>query len=166
MITEGKARSQEQDAREVLYSLTAALREQLGSRLIALVLFGSRARGDSEDSSDWDFLLIAEDLPRKVFVRHIYVKGLLPHSWRAVASILAKTPKEFEASLQTVYLDIATDGIVLYDKGRYVGARLAQIRRQLQSTGLHRTRQGREMQWRWKSTPRTDWSFEWDDSLL
>ena len=165
MSTKGNKRIQKQPAQEVLHPLTATLREQLGSRLVALVLFGSRARGDAEDGSDWDFLLIAEDLPRKVFDRHIYVKRLLPLPWRAVASILAKTPDEFEASLQTVYLDIATDGIILYDKGQYISDRLAQVRRQLQSSGLHRTQQGREMQWRWKSMSRADWSFEWDDIL-
>ena len=165
MSTKGKKRLQEQAAREALHPLPATLQEQLGSRLVALVLFGSRARGDAENGSDWDFLLIAGDLPRKVFDRHIYVKRLLPPPWRAVASILAKTPDEFEASIQTVYLDIATDGIVLYDKDQYISDRLAQVRRQLQSAGLHRTQQGREMQWRWKSMPRADWSFEWDDVL-
>jgi predicted nucleotidyltransferase len=166
MSTKVKKRLQEQAAWETLSSLTAALYEQLGSRLVALVLFGSRARGDAGDNSDWDLLLIAEDLPRKVFERHMYVKRLLPLPWRAVASVLAKTPNEFEASLQTVYLDIATDGIILYDKGQYVSDRLAKVRRQLQSAGLHRTQQGREMQWRWKSMPRADWSFEWDDVLV
>ena len=158
-------RIKERKTREALHLLTVALREQLGNRLVALVLFGSRARGDAEDTSDWDLLLIAEDLPPKAFERHIYVKRLLPVSWRAVASVLAKTPEEFEAGLQTVYLDIATDGIVLYDRLRYVSNRLAQLRRQLQSTGLHRTRQGREMQWRWNTAPQADWSFEWDDIL-
>lgn len=165
MSTKGEARVREQAVREALNPLTTALHEQLGGRLVALVLFGSRARGDAEDSSDWDFLLVAQNLPRKVFDRHIYVKRLLPLPWRAVASILAKTPEEFEASLQTVYLDIATDGIILYDTHRYVSDKLALVRQQLQLNGLHRIQTGRDMQWQWEKAPRADWSFEWDDVL-
>ena len=165
MTTKSEEQTQGQIVREALYSLTSALREQLGSQFIALVLFGSRARGDAEDTSDWDLLLIAENLPRKAFDRHLYVKQLLPHSWRAVASVLAKTPEEFDASLQTVYLDIATDGVVLYDTGQYITDRLMLVRQQLQSVGLHRVQQGRDMHWRWKTAPWADWSFEWDDIL-
>ncbi len=165
MTTNIEEWTKEQDTREALHSLTAALYEQLESRFIALVLFGSRARGDAEDTSDWDFLLIAENLPRKAFERHIYIKRLLSPSWRAIASVLAKTPDEFEASLQTVYLDIATDGVVLYDSDQYISDKLRLVRQQLQSVGLHRIRQGRDMHWCWNTTPWTDWSFEWDDIL-
>ena len=165
MTTKIEKWTKEQHLGKALSSLTAALYEQLGSHFIALVLFGSRARDDAEDTSDWDFLLIAEDLPRKAFERHLYIKRLLPPSWRAIASVLAKTPDEFEASLQTVYLDIATDGIVLYDSGQYISEKLILVRQQLQSVGLHRIRNGRDMHWRWKTAPWPDWSFEWDDIL-
>ena len=32
-------------------------------RLVAVVLFGSRARGEGSETSDWDLLVIAEGLP-------------------------------------------------------------------------------------------------------
>ncbi len=50
-----------------------ALRAALGERLVAIVLFGSRARGDSTADSDWDLLVIAEGLPERTLERHFYL---------------------------------------------------------------------------------------------
>ena len=50
----------------VCEQVVAALQNALGDRLIAVVLFGSRARGEVAPRSDWDFLVIAEDLPERV----------------------------------------------------------------------------------------------------
>ena len=55
-----------------------AFRHGLGDRLIAVVLFGSRARGDADPTSDWDLQVVARDLPAKVFQRRLYLKRLLP----------------------------------------------------------------------------------------
>ena len=49
-----------------------ALREALGDNLIAVVLYGSRAKGEAHDQSDWDLLLIAENLPEKPLARHFF----------------------------------------------------------------------------------------------
>jgi len=45
-------------------------RQNLGERLDAAVLSGSRARGEATEESDWDLLIIAEDLPRSPLARH------------------------------------------------------------------------------------------------
>jgi predicted nucleotidyltransferase len=82
-----------------LQPLTQALQRQFGDDLIALVLFGSRARGDHHPGSDWDLLLIAHRLPERAFKRHLTVKTSLPVEWRGKVSILAKTPAEFEDHL-------------------------------------------------------------------
>jgi uncharacterized protein len=58
------------------------LKGGLGDKLIAVVLFGSRARGDANEDSDWDLLLIARDLPERVLRRHLWLKGMLPVVWR------------------------------------------------------------------------------------
>ena len=50
----------EQEARQQLVSI---LKDRLGDRLLALVLFGSRARRAAQVDSDWDVLAIATDLP-------------------------------------------------------------------------------------------------------
>ncbi len=152
--------------REALEPVITALRKKLGERLIALVLFGSRARDEATVASDWDLLLITEELPQKSFDRHLFVKQLLPPFWRGVVSILAKTPEEFDASIQALYLDIAIDGVILFDKGSYMADRLALLNQQLATRGLYRTREGTELIWRWQSEPVGDWSFEWDEAPL
>jgi len=41
--------------------------EKLGVKVVKIILFGSRARGDHRGDSDWDVLVVVgEDVPRKV----------------------------------------------------------------------------------------------------
>ncbi len=78
----------------VLNQVVEALKQNLDDRLIAVVLFGSRARGEAQEESDWDLLIIARHLPPRPFQRHRYLKGMLPAIWRGCVSLLAKTPEE------------------------------------------------------------------------
>jgi len=136
-----------------------ALRNGLGDDLLAVVLFGSRARGEATAESDWDLLLIARNLPSKTLARHFYLKTMLPASWRARVSLLAKTPQEFEAHIPPLYLDIALEGIVLYDPKHYITPRLAWLRRQIEARGLRRRHLGRDLVW---DSPSPAWAFGWE----
>lgn len=147
---------------DVLKQTVTALQAALADRLVAVVLFGSQARGDASQDSDWDVLVIAEALPEKSFERHMFVKRLLPPAWRGAISVLAKTPSEFEAHLPSLYLDIALDGQILYDQRRYAAGRLADLRRLIERAGLHRER-GRDGDiWRWHKEPAAAWALEWE----
>jgi len=148
--------------RATLAPLLAALQRGLGSDLIALALFGSRARGEASPESDWDLLLIANRLPEKPLQRHFYLKAMLPDEWRAQVSILAKTPAEFEARLPPLYLDIALDGLLLYDPQGYLQLRLDRLRRQMRRLRLQRERVNGDWVWRWQRTPPTDRSLAWE----
>jgi hypothetical protein len=129
---------------------------------VAVVLFGSRARGEADEASDWDLLVIARHLPDKVLERHLWLKSTLPVAWRGCTAILAKTLLEFEARLPALYLDIALDGIVLYDTNEYVTERLARLRRLIQKQGLRRESVQRDLIWRWQQFPGFNWSLEWE----
>jgi len=138
------------------------LRQALGQCLLAVVLFGSRARGEGQETSDWDLLVIARDLPAKTLARHLLLKNALPVDWRARVAILGKTPKEFEAALPSLYLDIALDGILLYDPEGYAELRLSRLRRLIETRGLHREADRRDLAWRWQQFPGFNWSLEWE----
>jgi len=141
---------------------TEALKRGLGNRLIAVVLFGSRARGEAREDSDWDLLVLAQDLPPRLFQRHRTLKQMLPASERGRISLLAKTTQEFEASLPALYLDIALDGIILYDSDSYMANKLEKLRALIGEKGLHRERAGRDLVWRWQEFPGFGWAVEWD----
>ena len=137
----------------MLDPVIAGLQKELGDDLVALVLFGSRARGDHRPDSDWDLLLIARHLPDKPFQRHLYLRRALPADWRGHVAILAKTPAEFEAHLPALFLDIALDGIILYDTDAYVASWLARLRQLIQQQGLYREGRGKDLIWQWQEFP-------------
>lgn len=141
--------------------LVAVLQEQLRADFVSLVLYGSRARGDHHSASDWDLLLIANQLPASVFQRHLFIRGLLPQWWRGRASILAKTPLEFEATVPPLFLDIALDGIILYDCDRYMHKHLTYLRSQINSQGLYREQIGRDFFWQWHEFPGMGHQISW-----
>ncbi|MGC8960115.1 MAG: nucleotidyltransferase domain-containing protein [Chloroflexia bacterium] len=140
----------------------AALGHGLGNDLVAIVLFGSRARGEAEADSDWDLLVIARHLPPRAFQRHLYLKQMLPAECRGRVAILAKTPEEFESYLTGLFLDVALDGIILYDSQGYMADRLARLRRLIQEQGLQRRQMGRDLVWDWQRFPGLGWSLDWE----
>ncbi|MBI1802286.1 MAG: nucleotidyltransferase domain-containing protein [Chloroflexi bacterium] len=145
----------------ILPEVITALRAALTDRLVAVVLFGSRARNDASAESDWDMLVIAESLPAKAFERHLYLKRILPPDCRGAVSMLARTPVEFEAAVPSLYLDIALDGQILYDPRGYAAERLAALRRLIEHAGLYRERTADGDLWRWQVEPAQPWSLSW-----
>lgn len=150
---------------ETLQVVVEALRQGLGENLVAVVLFGSRARGEATEASDWDLFVLARELPSSPLQRHVQVTALLPVKWRGQAAILARTPTEFESHLSSLMLDIALDGVVLYDPGGYATQRLAALKRLITNRGLHREQVGRDFIWKWKQFPGCNWSLEWKEVL-
>lgn len=140
-----------------------SLRNALGDDLVAVVLFGSRARGDAREASDWDLLVIAEGLPRKAFDRHLLLKRLLPASCRGAVSLIAKTPNEFEARLSSLFLDMAIDGHILYDPRGYGAAKMTMLRRLIRRSGLHREHTQAGDIWRWQKPPVEPWHLSWEE---
>ena len=140
-----------------------ALRASLGQNLIAVVLFGSQARHEADEQSDWDLFVIATGLPSKAFDRHLFLKRSLPASCRGIVSFLAKTPEEFEAHFSSLYLDIALDGKVLYDPQQYVSKLLSRLRKIMGDKGLYRERMDGALVWRWRQEPVSPWSIAWGE---
>jgi predicted nucleotidyltransferase len=143
----------------------AALRQGFGDNLVAVVLFGSRARGDATEVSDWDVLVIARQLSSSPLQRHSQLKMSLPVEWRGQVSLLSRTAAEFESHLSSLMLDIALDGVVLYDPQGYAAQRLAALQQLITNRGLYREQIGRDFIWKWKQFPGFRWSLEWKEVL-
>ncbi len=75
--------------------LVKALLRRLGERLEAVVLFGSRARGEAHPESDWDILLIIKDLPRSPLARQRLLLEVLPPALSAPFEFLVLAPEEW-----------------------------------------------------------------------
>lgn len=146
----------------MLDEVVIALRNALNEDLLAVVLFGSHARGEAAEFSDWDLLVIARRLPERTLERHFLLKNLLPPSWRARVAILGKTQEEFESRLPSLFLDIALDGVVLYDSNEYAAGQLGRLREAIEKKGLYRERVGRDLVWNWRRFPGRDWSLDWE----
>jgi len=142
-------------------SAVEALRRALGDLLVAVVLFGSRARGDARADSDWDVLVLAEGLPQNAYDRQLFFGRLLPSDVPGAVTVVAKTPKEFEAYLPSLYLDIALDGQVLYDPSGFAADRLAALRRLIKEAGLRRERTEAGDMWAWEKEPAGPWALDW-----
>lgn len=147
----------------LLNEVVQALKQGLGADLIAVVLFGSRARGEAHPDSDWDLLVIAENLPDSPWRRQQKILTLLPPQWQHQVNILTFTPGEWFARVTPLALDIALDGIVLYDGSQEsLRARLAALRKQLSDLGLERHTVENSWVWLWRDQPRHHWQLEWE----
>ena len=147
-----------------LAEVTEALREGLGDDLVAVVLFGSRARDDARPESDWDLLVIASGLPPSPLHRVRQIASSLPFEWRFRTGILACTPEEFLRRVTPLDLDLALDGVVLFDPRNFVRPRLADLQEQINDMGLVRRELAGEWAWMWRGRPRRTWSLEWQDA--
>ena len=147
---------------DVSVRAVAALLDALGDRLVAVVLFGSRARGDAHAGSDWDLLVIARGLSASRFERCLEIQRILPVEFRGAVSVLAKTPEEFTSHLPSLYLDVALDGQILYDPHGFAADRLASLKRTMDRAGLYRERTADGDVWRWRKQPSGHWSLQWE----
>lgn len=148
-----------------LQPVVEALQQGLGEDLVAVVLFGSRARGDARPESDWDLLLLANQLPTPFFARHHYLQKCLPPDWVGQVSILAKTTTEFAAGISSLFLDIALDGIILYDPTQYAAKQLAYLQKLIQQKGLYRQQSQNEFMWLWRNPPGLKWRLDWHEQV-
>jgi predicted nucleotidyltransferase len=147
---------------QFLRELSETLCDAFGDDLIALVVFGSYARGEAKLTSDCDVYLIARALPTNRLDRleHIHLPVIARFA-RAI-SIIAETKTEFESGFPSLYLDVATDGIVLFDRDDYIRKKLARVRELTRLAGLQRVRLNGDFAWKWQRQPAPRWTLDWE----
>lgn len=120
--------------------LVQVLKAALGDALKAVVLFGSRARGDAAPNSDWDVLLVVAGLPANPFQRRMYIKQRIPSVWRGRLAIIVYSPTEFSNHVSSLLFGIANDGIILHDRDGLAERRIARLRADIHRSGAVRER--------------------------
>jgi len=131
-----------------LKELVRELRAQFGDNLVSVVLFGSFARGDFDQRSDIDLLIVFEDLPPSFFERHrlFYTverkveAGFNPLRERGyLCQFMPVLKTRQQASYHSpLYLDMVEDGKILYDKDGFINGVFDEIRRRLSELGAQR----------------------------
>jgi predicted nucleotidyltransferase len=109
-----------------------------GAHLAGVVVFGSWARGEAADGSDVD-LLVALDR-RLPLTRSLYASwDAAPATWdgRPVEVHLAHLSARGEVP-SGIWAEVALDGLVIYERGRRVSARLGDVRREIAAGRLLR----------------------------
>lgn len=142
--------------------LIQCLKERFGEDLIAVVLFGSHARGDARADSDYDIFIVVKGLPKRPLERNSYVRKAVAFKFDERISIHAKTPEEFEKGFPPLYLDLAVDGKILYDTKNYMQKKLQRIQEIIKEAGLYRVKRNGYYVWEWKTQPGPHWSITWE----
>jgi predicted nucleotidyltransferase len=102
-----------------------------GAHLAGVVVFGSWARGEAVDGSDVDLLVVLDR--RLPLTRSLYAAwDDEPATWdrRPVEVHLAHLPDRSDAP-SSIWAEVALDGLVVFERGRRLSARLGNVRREI-----------------------------------
>ncbi|MFH0703056.1 MAG: nucleotidyltransferase domain-containing protein [bacterium] len=79
-----------------------------------IILFGSQARGDAREDSDYDILVVKSDIDERNLAKKIYRKLV---DVDACVDVIVKTPENLEKSknnLGSIIRYVLKEGIVIY----------------------------------------------------
>ncbi|ACP37568.1 DNA polymerase beta domain protein region [Sulfolobus islandicus M.14.25] len=141
----------------LLNNMVKIMKEEFKDDLISVVLYGSVARGDNRNDSDVDLLIIIKNLPKDSMLKRIRLfetkvedKLNLDEYWKngyyISLSPILKTPEEAE-KISPLYLDMAYDAIILYDKNQFFTKILQKLKERLKELGAERVRMGKKWYW-------------------
>ena len=102
--------------KDVLAELKNRLQEFLGERMVRLVLYGSKARGDYDRDSDIDIAIIVRGLERELKSRILDIVSDIEMEHLTPLSTLVLSEEDFESLKKMerrIALDIEKEGIPL-----------------------------------------------------
>jgi predicted nucleotidyltransferase len=130
---------------EYINLIVGLLKDRLGEGLVSVVLFGSVARGEADEGSDVDLLVISESFKGSFGERFRLFQeveeGLLNSEHRrrlrkrGLGTLISPIPltREEVRRYPPILLDILTDGIILYDKDGFMRDHLTELERRLKT---------------------------------
>jgi predicted nucleotidyltransferase len=118
----------------------------------AVLLFGSRARGESGERSDIDLLVLHEGYGIKDIVarrRHFYKLLRKSIGGGIDLTVVDMELNEFlkPRGISPLLLNIYSDAIVLYDSTGSLEVFLKDVRRRISESGLKKVRNGKAYRW-------------------
>lgn len=120
---------------------------EFGSRVVSVILFGSRVKGGARVDSDYDMLLVVDPLDmdpngREEMVASAVADILLDSGTRISPIVLTKEEAEAEAKGGSpLFSSIMSDYKILYDPNKY-GTQLLDLVKQFRS-GMRYVERGR-----------------------
>jgi predicted nucleotidyltransferase len=105
--------------------------EFFGERLIGMAAFGSWTRGEAADGSDIDILIVLEEEVR--LTRQLYRewdRRLLRWGGRDVEPHFVHLPPP-DVTTAGLWAEVALDGVVLFERGLRLSARLVRVRQDI-----------------------------------
>ena len=134
---------------------------KLGSKVVAVALFGSRARGEASENSDYDFLVVVRNLEeynRRFIIYHYLYKVLKKDI--TIIDIDEKDIFGDKLAITPLLLNIAWDSIILYDSNGKLSRLFSEIRRVFgEKLVRYRTRDGK-YGWKPKAGELREFNFE------
>ena len=99
---------------ELISLFADTLRKRLGPHLKQIVLFGSRARGDFSPESDYDLLIVVDEVTPDIKEIINDVSGEFLYEYDKVFAAIPVTESKFKTSIYNpLYLNVRREGISL-----------------------------------------------------
>ena len=90
------------------------VRERLGPRVRKVVLFGSRARGDARDDSDYDIVVVVDRRSPEIREALLAIEVDLLDRYGSLVACLLRDEREWAASQGLpIGLNVAREGVAL-----------------------------------------------------
>lgn len=128
--------------RPIVRSYLKGIFDRYGERLVSVVLYGSFARGDARPDSDIDLLLVIDDYERSESMSVSEADDLTYRIWklgRGYHMVLPYPLNRGQAEYhRPLYLDMTEDGVILYDRDRFIERVFDEIRERLAQLGAKR----------------------------
>jgi predicted nucleotidyltransferase len=140
-----------------------SLKSILKENLVSVVLFGSVARGEAEEGSDIDLLLVAKEFKssssrfdnfnkiEKELKASKEYRELKEKKLGTLISPLPLTPEEIKKN-PPILLDLVTDGIIVYDTDNFMKECITNLRKRLEEKGARKIFLGKR-RWYWDLKP-------------
>ena len=107
-------RKLETETSSVLAAIKQRLYEALGDKVRQIILFGSRSRGDAEEDSDYDILLLVDRWTRTLEDRVDDIAYEMLDHYGAVVTIFVFEMKTYEQEIhEPLFCNIRREGVML-----------------------------------------------------